>query len=152
MYLNKLSPAMGSKKKSKRLGRGIGSGKGKTCGHGHKGQKSRSGGGVRRGFEGGQTPLYRRLPKFGFRSNKNKLKATISLSDLKNFKYGTVTLNKLKTARIISLKTKCVKIIASCFEQDIIAAEGITICGLEVSKGARKIIASVGGKIEECCL
>lgn len=82
MRLNTLSPAEGSKKAGKRLGRGIGSGLGKTGGRGHKGQKSRSGGGVRRGFEGGQMPLYRRLPKFGFTSRKAAITAEVRLSDL----------------------------------------------------------------------
>ena len=82
MRLNTLSPAEGSKHAAKRLGRGIGSGLGKTAGRGHKGQNSRSGGGVRRGFEGGQMPLYRRLPKFGFTSRKAMVTAEVRLSDL----------------------------------------------------------------------
>lgn len=82
MHLNTLSPAKGAKHAPKRVGRGIGSGLGKTCGRGHKGQNSRSGGGVRRGFEGGQMPLYRRLPKFGFTSRKAMVTAEVRLSEL----------------------------------------------------------------------
>ena len=100
MRLNTLSPAEGSKKAGKRLGRGIGSGLGKTGGRGHKGQKSRSGGGVRRGFEGGQMPLYRRLPKFGFTSRKAAITAEIRLSDLAKVEGGVVDLNTLKAARV----------------------------------------------------
>ena len=96
MRLNTLSPAEGSKKAGKRLGRGIGSGLGKTGGRGHKGQKSRSGGGVRRGFEGGQMPLYRRLPKFGFTSRKAAITAEVRLSDLAKVEGGVVDLNTLK--------------------------------------------------------
>ena len=101
MRLNTLSPAEGSKKAGKRLGRGIGSGLGKTGGRGHKGQKSRSGGGVRRGFEGGQMPLYRRLPKFGFTSRKAAITAEVRLSDLAKVEGGVVDLNTLKAANII---------------------------------------------------
>ena len=93
MRLNTLSPAEGSKKAGKRLGRGIGSGLGKTGGRGHKGQNSRSGGGVRRGFEGGQMPLYRRLPKFGFTSRKSAITAEVRLSDLAKVEGGVVDLN-----------------------------------------------------------
>ena len=92
MRLNTLSPAEGSKKAGKRLGRGIGSGLGKTGGRGHKGQKSRSGGGVRRGFEGGQMPLYRRLPKFGFTSRKAAITAEVRLSDLAKVEGGATLL------------------------------------------------------------
>ena len=95
MRLNTLSPAEGAKHSSKRLGRGIGSGLGKTGGRGHKGQKSRTGGGVRRGFEGGQMPLYRRLPKFGFTSMKAAVTAEVRLNDLTKFEGSVVTLVKL---------------------------------------------------------
>ena len=96
MRLNTLSPAEGSKKAGKRLGRGIGSGLGKTGGRGHKGQKSRSGGGVRRGFEGGQMPLYRRLPKFGFTSRKAAITAEVRLSDLAKVEGGSSRLIQRK--------------------------------------------------------
>ena len=140
MRLNTLSPAEGSKKAGKRLGRGIGSGLGKTGGRGHKGQKSRSGGGVRRGFEGGQMPLYRRLPKFGFTSRK----AEIRLSDLAKVEGGVVDLNTLKAANIIGIQIEFAKV--------ILAGEvttPVTVRGLRVTKGARAAIEAAGGKIEE---
>lgn len=102
MRLNSLSPAEGAKHSAKRLGRGIGSGLGKTGGRGHKGQKSRTGGGVRRGFEGGQMPLYRRLPKFGFTSLKALHVAEIRLSDLAKVDGNVVTLDALKAANVIT--------------------------------------------------
>ena len=102
MRLNTLSPAEGAKHSAKRLGRGIGSGLGKTGGRGHKGQKSRTGGGVRRGFEGGQMPLYRRLPKFGFTSLKSFRVAEIRLNDLAKVDGEVVTLEALKAANVIT--------------------------------------------------
>ncbi|WMO85665.1 50S ribosomal protein L15 [Escherichia coli] len=124
MRLNTLSPAEGSKKAGKRLGRGIGSGLGKTGGRGHKGQKSRSGGGVRRGFEGGQMPLYRRLPKFGFTSRKAAITAEIRLSDLAKVEGGVVDLNTLKAANIIGIQIEFAKV------------SPVTVRGLRVTKGA----------------
>lgn len=144
MRLNYLSINKKSKKKKKRLGRGIGSGSGKTCGRGHKGQKSRSGKKIRRGFEGGQMPLYRRLPKFGFNSKKNTHKQEITLSDLKKIKEKTVNLENLKKAKLINQNTKFVKII---FSGKINKA--IKIKGIKVSKGAKKQIELNGGKVEE---
>lgn len=144
MRLNTLSPAEGSKKACKRLGRGIGSGLGKTGGRGHKGQKSRSGGGVRRGFEGGQMPLYRRLPKFGFTSRKAAITAEIRLSDLAKVEGGVVDLNTLKAANIIGIQIEFAKV--------ILAGEvttPVTVRGLRVTKGARAAIEAAGGKIEE---
>ena len=140
MRLNTLSPAEGSKKAGKRLGRGIGSGLGKTGGRGHKGQKSRSGGGVRRGFEGGQMPLYRRLPKFGFTSRKAAITAEVRLSDLAKVE----GLNTLKAANIIGIQIEFAKV--------ILAGEvttPVTVRGLRVTKGARAAIEAAGGKIEE---
>ena len=140
MRLNTLSPAEGSKKAGKRLGRGIGSGLGKTGGRGHKGQKSRSGGGVRRGFEGGQMPLYRRLPKFGFTSRK----AAITAEVLAKVEGGVVDLNTLKAANIIGIQIEFAKV--------ILAGEvttPVTVRGLRVTKGARAAIEAAGGKIEE---
>ncbi len=100
------------KKTPKRLGRGIGSGLGKTCGKGHKGQKSRSGGRIRRLYEGGQTPFYRRIPKFGFKSLNINKKVEIRLSDLNIFKDNSIiNLKKLKVKKLVSIKTKLVKII-----------------------------------------
>ncbi|AAZ40850.1 50S ribosomal subunit protein L15 [Candidatus Blochmanniella pennsylvanica str. BPEN] len=144
MYLNTISPSRGSKHLSKRVGRGIGSGLGKTGGRGHKGQKSRSGGKVRLGFEGGQTPLYRRLPKFGFISRKAMVTQEIRLSDLSRVSDKVIDLNVLKTYNIISRKIKFVKIIMSGEIK-----RPITIRKLRVSKGARAAIQSIGGQIEE---
>src|SRR5688500_4783890 len=110
MFLNTLKPAKGSKKAPKRLGRGIGSGLGKTCGRGHKGQKARAGGFHKVGFEGGQMPLQRRLPKFGFVSQKALLTQEVRLGDLNRIDGEVVTLETLKAAGIIKNNTKFVKI------------------------------------------
>ncbi|ADP66885.1 50S ribosomal protein L15 [Buchnera aphidicola str. TLW03 (Acyrthosiphon pisum)] len=104
MRLNTLSPANGARHSRKRLGRGIGSGFGKTSGRGHKGQKSRSGSSIRRGFEGGQMPLYRRLPKFGFNSRKKNITTEVRLSDLSNLSTNIIDLNVLKQENIIKKK------------------------------------------------
>ncbi|URJ23592.1 50S ribosomal protein L15 [Blochmannia endosymbiont of Camponotus sp. C-003] len=144
MHLNTISPSKGSKHLSKRVGRGIGSGLGKTGGRGHKGQKSRSGGKVRLGFEGGQTPLYRRLPKFGFVSRKAMVTQEIRLSDLSRISDKIIDLNVLKTYNIIRNKIKFVKIIMSGEIK-----QPVTIRKLRISKGARTVIQSIGGQIEE---
>lgn len=144
MRLNTLSPAEGSKHASKRPGRGIGSGLGKTGGRGHKGQKSRSGGGVRRGFEGGQMPLYRHLPKFGFTSRKSMVTAEVRLSDLAHVEGEVVDLNALKAANIVGIQTEFAKIMLSGEVK-----RAVTVRGLRVSKGARAAIEAAGGKIEE---
>ncbi|WWP01557.1 MAG: 50S ribosomal protein L15 [Candidatus Dasytiphilus stammeri] len=144
MYLNTLFPAAGSQCTAKRRGRGIGCGLGKTGGHGHKGQKSRSGGRIRRGFEGGQTPLYRRLPKFGFNSQKVNQYAEIRLSDLQRLNLKVVNLSTLKVARLINSKIKIAKIILSGS-----ISIPITVNGLKVTKGASAIIKAAGGKILE---
>lgn len=144
MRLNTLSPAEGSEHASKRPGRGIGSGLGKTGGRGHKGQKSRSGGGVRRGFEGGQMPLYRRLPKFGFTSRKSMVTTEVRLSDLAHVEGEVVDLNALKAANIVGIQTEFAKIMLSGEVK-----RAVTVRGLRVSKGARAAIEAAGGKIEE---
>ncbi|MGP1958655.1 MAG: 50S ribosomal protein L15 [Arsenophonus sp. NC-CH8-MAG3] len=144
MRLNTLSPAKGAKNTPKRLGRGIGSGLGKTGGRGHKGQKSRSGGGVRRGFEGGQTPLYRRLPKFGFTSRKTMITAEVRLSDFAKVKSDVIDLSTLKAANIVSVKIEYVKVILSGEVN-----RPVTVRGFRVTKGARIAIEAAGGKIEE---
>ena len=144
MRLNTLSPAEGAKQSAKRVGRGIGSGLGKTGGRGHKGQKSRSGGGVRRGFEGGQMPLYRRLPKFGFTSLKAAVTAEVRLSELAKVEGDQIDLNALKAANIITKDMEFAKIVLS---GDVTRA--VTVRGLRVSKGARAAIEAAGGKIEE---
>ncbi|AHG74641.1 50S ribosomal protein L15 [Mannheimia varigena] len=144
MRLNSLSPAEGAKHSAKRLGRGIGSGLGKTGGRGHKGQKSRSGGRVRRGFEGGQMPLYRRLPKFGFTSLKSFHVAEIRLNDLAKVDGNEVTLEALKAANIITKDILSVKVILSG-EID----KAVVVKGLRVTKGAKAAIEAAGGSIEE---
>lgn len=144
MRLNTLKPAEGSKKSAKRVGRGIGSGLGKTGGRGHKGQKSRSGGFHKVGFEGGQMPLQRRLPKVGFTSRKAKYMAEIRLPELTKVEGDVVDLLALKTANIIGQQIKGAKVILS---GEITKA--VTVKGLGVTKGARAAIEAAGGKVEE---
>ncbi|RDI46959.1 50S ribosomal protein L15 [Aquicella lusitana] len=143
MQLNTLHPAPGSKKQSKRLGRGIGSGKGKTCGRGHKGQKARAGGFHKVGFEGGQMPLQRRIPKSGFRSRQSLLREEVYLSDLNRIEAETIDLAALIEAGVIRFNTKDVKIIGS---GEI--TRPITVRGLSVTAGARKAIEAAKGKVE----
>lgn len=143
MRLNTLSPGEGSKHAPKRVGRGIGSGLGKTCGRGHKGQKSRSGGSVKPGFEGGQMPLQRRLPKFGFVSRKARYVAEIRLNELAVVNADVIDLAALKEADIIKQEIKVAKVILS---GEINKA--VTIKGLKVTKGAQAAIEAAGGKVE----
>ncbi len=144
MRLNTLSPATGEKKSSKRVGRGIGCGSGKTCGRGHKGQKSRSGGFHKVGFEGGQMPLQRRLPKVGFRSRKARITAEIRLSELALIDGDVVDMSALYAADILPQRIKRAKIIASGTVD-----RGFTIQGVAVTKGARDAIEQAGGKVED---
>jgi large subunit ribosomal protein L15 len=145
MYLNTIKPAPGSKPKSKRVGRGIGSTLGKTCGTGHKGQKSRSGGYHKVGFEGGQMPIQRRLPKFGFTSRKKAYSSEVRLHELAQLvDTNPVDLSALITAGYVSANTKTVKVIKSG-TLDV----AMTIKGLNVTKGAAEAILAAGGKIEE---
>jgi len=144
MYLNTLKPAAGSKKTAKRVGRGIGSGFGKTCGRGHKGQSSRSGGFHKVGFEGGQMPLQRRLPKVGFVSPKAKSSAQICLHELEGVGDETVDLLRLKAANIIPQQTKRAKVIASGK-----ITKAVTLKGISVTKGARLAIEAAGGSVED---
>jgi large subunit ribosomal protein L15 len=144
MRLNTLSPAEGAKKSPKRAGRGIGSGLGKTGGRGHKGQKSRSGGFHKVGFEGGQMPIQRRLPKVGFVSRKAKYAAEIRLHELEKVEGGIVDLQSLIDANVISGDIKTAKVILS---GEITKA--VTVKGLGATKGARAAIEAAGGKIEE---
>lgn len=139
MHLNSISDE-GSSKKRKRVGRGIGSGSGKTAGRGHKGQKSRSGGKVRIGFEGGQMPLQMRLPKFGFSSRVNNSFKEVNVKNIDGMKI--VNLETLKSAKIISKATKKVKIFGN---SDI--KSKTTIEGIKITKGARESIEKAGGKI-----
>ncbi|MCP4597090.1 50S ribosomal protein L15 [Neptuniibacter sp.] len=143
MRLNTLSPAEGSRKAAKRVGRGIGSGLGKTCGRGHKGQKSRSGGSVKPGFEGGQMPLQRRLPKFGFTSRIARYVAEIRLNELAKIESDVIDLDALKAADIIKQEIKSAKVILS---GEITKA--VTVKGLRVTKGAQAAIEAAGGKVE----
>lgn len=144
MNLNTLSPAPGSKKNAKRVGRGIGSGLGKTCGRGHKGQKSRSGGFTKVGFEGGQMPLQRRLPKVGFASRSAKLSAEVRLYELTKVDTDVVDLAALIKADIVPAFTEKAKVIAS---GEITKA--VNLKGIKVTPGARKAIEAAGGKIED---
>jgi len=146
MQLNTIKPADGSKKAAKRVGRGIGSGSGKTCGRGHKGQKSRSGGFHKVGFEGGQMPLQRRLPKRGFVSlaKVRGETAEVRLSEINNLPVDTIDLLVLKQANVISGNALSVKVFLS---GEITRA--VTLQGLLVTKGARAAIEAAGGKIAE---
>ena len=144
MHLNTLKPAKGAKRTRKRVGRGIGSGHGKTCGRGHKGQHSRAGGYHKVGFEGGQMPLQRRVPKFGFTSKVGLTTAEIRLHELKKVDAEVIDLNALKGAHVIQNRIKRAKIIASGSID-----KAVTVRGLAVTKGARAAIEAAGGKIEE---
>jgi large subunit ribosomal protein L15 len=144
MRLNTLSPALGSRKNAKRVGRGIGSGVGKTAGRGHKGQKSRSGGKVRPGFEGGQMPLQKRLPKYGFSSRMSKTSAQVRLGELGGVNADVIDLEALKAADLVKDDATRARIFLSG-ELD----KAVTVKGLAVTKGAREAIESAGGKVEE---
>ena len=144
MRLNTLSPDEGSRKDRKRVGRGIGSGLGKTCGRGHKGQKSRSGGFHKVGFEGGQMPLQRRLPKVGFTSRTKQYIAQLRLDELVKVEGDVVDLAALKAADIIGEKITSAKVFLSGSID-----KAITLKGIKVSKGAKAAIESAGGTIEE---
>ncbi len=144
MRLNTIKPGAGSKSDRKRVGRGIGSGLGKTCGRGHKGQKSRSGGFHKVGFEGGQMPLQRRLPKIGFASRKAKYTAEVRLNELAKVEAEVVDLKALQDANILPHLIKRAKVILSGSID-----KAVTVRGLGVTKGAREAIEAAGGKIEE---
>jgi len=144
MRLNTIQPAEGSKKVAKRLGRGIGSGLGKTSGRGHKGQRARAGGYHKVGFEGGQMPLQRRLPKVGFRSRKSRLAAEVRLHELNKITADVIDLVALKQANVVPRQTEQVKVILS---GELLKA--VTLRGLAVTVGARKAIEAAGGKIED---
>ena len=143
MYLNTLKPAEGARKNRKRVGRGIGCGSGKTCGRGHKGQRSRSGGYHKVGFEGGQMPLQRRVPKFGFQSRKAEKTAEIRLSELKKIEGDVVDMAALLAADIIHGGIERAKIILSGEVE-----KSVTVRGIRVTKGAKAAIEAAGGKIE----
>lgn len=144
MRLNTLAPAPGSTHSKKRVGRGIGSGTGKTAGRGHKGLKSRSGGSVKPGFEGGQMPLQKRLPKFGFTSRVGRITAQVRLNELNLVEGEIVDIETLKQADVIGANIKRAKIFASGEVK-----KAVTVKGLSVTKGAKAAIEAAGGKIEE---
>ncbi|WP_349431771.1 50S ribosomal protein L15 [Methylomarinum sp. Ch1-1] len=144
MYLNSIQSAYGSRKKSKRVGRGIGSTLGKTCGRGHKGQKSRSGGFHKVGFEGGQMPLQRRLPKVGFTSRIKKYTAEVRLNELDKLSGDVIDLAALIEANLIPAISKKAKIIKSGE-----VSKAVTVKGLAVTAGAKQSIEAAGGKVEE---
>ncbi|WP_438971746.1 50S ribosomal protein L15 [Methylophaga sp.] len=144
MNLNTLAPAPGEKKDAKRVGRGIGSGLGKTCGRGHKGQKSRSGGFHKRGFEGGQMPLQRRLPKVGFTSRLSRTTAEVRLDTLANIDADTIDLLALKAAGVIAENILRVKVIGSGEIN-----KSVNLKGIIATAGAKKAIEAAGGKVEE---
>lgn len=144
MRLNTLSPAPGSRQSRKRVGRGIGSGLGKTAGRGHKGQKSRSGGKVKPGFEGGQMPLQRRVPKFGFTSRKSLVTSEVRLHELANVEGDVVNLETLKKAGLVRHNMKRAKIVLS---GELVRS--MTVSGLAITKGAKAAVEAAGGKVEE---
>jgi large subunit ribosomal protein L15 len=144
MRLNTLAPAEGANNTGKRVGRGIGSGLGKTGGRGHKGQKSRSGGSVRPGFEGGQMPLQRRLPKFGFTSRKSFVSDQVTLSEIAKVEGDIVSLETLKAAGLVKKEILFVKVMKSGEIN-----RPVTLSGIRVSKGALEAINAAGGKVEE---
>jgi large subunit ribosomal protein L15 len=144
MQLNTIKPAAGSKHAKRRVGRGIGSGLGKTAGRGHKGQKSRSGGFHKVGFEGGQMPLQRRLPKRGFKSMTARYTAQVRLSDLEKLGAAEVDLLTLKTAGVIPAMALSAKVIASGA-----LSKKVAVKGLLATKGAKAAIEAAGGSVAE---
>ncbi|MEJ2060955.1 MAG: 50S ribosomal protein L15 [Gammaproteobacteria bacterium] len=143
MRLNSLKPAAGSRTDGKRVGRGIGSGLGKTGGRGHKGQHSRSGGYHKVGFEGGQMPLQRRLPKIGFRSRIGDTRAEVRLHELALVEADVIDLDALKAANLVPANTQVAKVILSGAIE-----KAVTLKGIGATKGARSAIEAAGGKIE----
>ncbi len=144
MYLNTLKPAEGSNKSAKRKGRGQGSGNGKMAGRGHKGQKSRSGGLPKVGFEGGQMPLQRRLPKVGFSSRKAAYIAEIRLDELSSVEGDIINIDSLKSARLIAKKIKSVKVINSGEVSKV-----LKLSGIRATAGAKAAIEAAGGSVEK---
>ncbi|MEM7253663.1 MAG: 50S ribosomal protein L15 [Pseudomonadota bacterium] len=144
MRLNDLRSAPGSRRAGKRVGRGAGSGLGKTGGRGQKGQKSRAGGKVPAGFEGGQMPLQRRLPKFGFKSRKSRFRDEVRLDQLGQLEGDTVDLLSLKAAKLIGQRAQIVKLIATGGVD-----KAYTVRGIGVTAGARTAIEAAGGRVED---
>ncbi|HCT99696.1 MAG TPA: 50S ribosomal protein L15 [Methylococcaceae bacterium] len=143
MFLNTIKASDGARKKSRRVGRGIGCTMGKTCGRGHKGQKARSGGFHKVGFEGGQMPLQRRLPKIGFTSHKSKYTSEVRLSELNGLSVDVIDLKALIDANIVPIFTKNARVIKSGE-----LTKAVTIKGVKVTVGAKESIEAVGGKVE----
>jgi len=143
MRLNTIKPARGSRSARRRVGRGIGSGLGKTAGRGHKGQRARSGGYHKVGFEGGQMPLHRRLPKRGFTSPTRDEIAEVRTSELEHMKATEIDLATLKAERVVPRRVPGVKVILSGK-----LSRKITLKGVPVSKGARTAIEAAGGRVE----
>lgn len=144
MYLNSLKPAQGAKKEKVRVGRGIGSGLGKTCGRGHKGQRARAGGFHKVGFEGGQMPLQRRLPKFGFKSLARKYHQTIRLDRLDSLPGEEVSLLTLEQANLINRQIKSVKIVLGTTKE---LNRVFRLNGVEATDSVKKIIELAGGSV-----
>ena len=142
MRLNSLSPAPGAKRDAKRVGRGIGSGTGKTAGRGHKGLKSRSGGTVKPGFEGGQMPLQKRLPKYGFTSRIARTTAQIRLGELNAVESDVVDLDALKAADLVKDDVRRARVFLSGAIE-----KAVQVKGLAVTKGAREAIEAAGGSV-----
>ena len=143
MFLNTIQASEGSRKKARRVGRGIGCTVGKTCGKGHKGQKARSGGFHKVGFEGGQMPLQRRLPKIGFRSRSAKYSAEVRLSELEKLNLDSIDLGVLIANNIVPIFTQKAKVIKS---GEI--TKSVTLKGINVTSGAKIAIEAAGGKVE----
>ena len=143
MRLNDMQPGKGSKKEAKRPGRGHAAGQGKTCGRGVKGQKARSGGFHKTGFEGGQMPLQRRLPKVGFSSHQKRFAAEVRLHELELVKGDVVDDLALKAAGLVPARAERIKVILSGKIE-----KPVTVRGLLVTKGAREAIEAAGGKVE----
>ena len=143
MFLNTIRSSEGARKKSKRVGRGIGCTLGKTCGRGHKGQKARSGGFHKVGFEGGQMPLQRRLPKIGFTSLISKYSAEVRLNELDGLNVDVIDLKALIDANIVPVFTKKAKVIKSG-----VLSKAVTVKGIKVTGGAKESIEAAGGKVE----
>ena len=144
MRLNDIKPAPGAKSSRRRVGRGIGSGLGKTAGRGHKGQKARSGGFHKIGFEGGQMPLHRRLPKRGFTSLTRDATVEVRLSELERMSASEIDLAALKAERVVSRQTQAAKVILSGK-----LTRKVTLKGVRATKGARTAIETAGGKVED---
>lgn len=142
MQLNTLSPAAGEKTNKKRVGRGIGSGFGKTCGRGHKGQKSRSGGFAKIGFEGGQMPLQRRLPKVGFSSRVSIITSQVTLSEINKLEEDAITLAVLQKHNLVTKNIKRVKVVLSGK-----ITRAVTLTGIKATKGAKAAIEAAQGTV-----